>query len=149
MKKFKIPKIIRRIELSEYAPEYEEHFFDVWVNPSREERGAFSANIREIERLKSRIIKLGTKPKDAPDDWKPNEKEIDNATSDIKRLDEKILEWWAYIWSQGDDKKNHCSVDEVREFMEECEESDLGLWMFVTRNTSQMIFDHAAGVKKK
>jgi len=149
MKKFKIPKIIRRLELSEYAPEYEGHYFDVFVNPSRDKRVDFFANVRESELLTERVKMLGMKPEDAPDDWKPNREEIDKITAALVRMNEAILGWWAYVWSQGENEADHCTVDEVRAFLDECRESDVGLWLFVTQKTSEMILNHAAGVKKK
>lgn len=149
MKKFKIPKIIRTLDFKDYAPEYNGHSFDVWVNPSQSERVAFSQVQREIDRLKNRLGKLSTPPEDAPDDWQPNDKEIGTINADVQKLGGKAVDWWALIWSQGEDEASHASPDEVREFMDLCLEDDFGLWLFVTGQSMQMIFDHAAGAKKK
>lgn len=117
--RIEIPKIVKKIELAEYAPEFGEQVIEVWVNPSK-------SVFAEFEELQDRVEDLTNKIKAAKN---ASGDEIHQVTEDSKKLNDDIARWYSAIWSQGE---NPISPSEVTELLEAAKESDPGFqnWLF-------------------
>ena len=114
--KIDIPRVTRPVALSDYAPEFGDQAIQMWVNPPRKVRLAFSDI---MDRYKATLDEL-------------TEAEGDEALSDLAErvveLGGEIYAWYADLWSQGDDE---WTADEVGEFVQACMDTDPGLWDYV------------------
>ena len=115
MPKIEVPKIIRDLDLGEYAKELSGQSIPVWVNPPRKLLIEFSDITKEVQ------------------------SESDSGNN-------KLFGWFATIWSQGDIEETE---ESVLEFALECQDTDPGLWPFVTGKTMWMIFEHRKIEQKK
>lgn len=128
MARIVVPKIVRQLDLREYAEELTGEIC-VWVNPPRgkigEVRGYLLA-ARELAAGGKDVVALGEK---------------------LDALAEAEYGWFAEIWSQGAEE-TRWSVEEVRSLVAGAAETDPGLWNWLMRRTFEMIQAHRDGKKK-
>lgn len=129
--KYLIPKIVRPLDLAEYAPELKGHTVVVWVNPDR----AFVTQRDEL--IEQYNLKL--------DALKDNPEGIEEFKAyTFETFLPGIFGWFAKLWSQGAEDDTHWTVEEIREL----EDADPALAEFMKRRSMQMIQEHRAKEKK-
>lgn len=141
-----IKKIIRPLDLREYAAEMEIEI-EVWVNPPR-------GMLIEYDGLVEAAKNLTTEHTDATEGKREEEKEeisVGIDPTEIARRLEEIggaqMELIARLWSQGPEE-TRWTVEELRELVEKSMDTDPGLWRWLVRKTFRMISEHRAGQKK-
>ena len=160
--KISIPKVVRPIRLSDYAPEFGEQVIGMWVNPSREKRLEFNAAVergREARALFAALVAdddaIARHTKDSTEAEKDHQREFSRLVLDdlenIKELDEderaeqladamkrikahgeEVHAWYAEMWSQGEDK---WTTEEVSELVEVAVKDDPKLWDFIQESS--------------
>ena len=114
--KVNIPKVVRPLPLSDYAPEFGEQVIEMWVNPPRAKRLEFADITRRYKETLDQIT--------ATED----DDELQELVSAMEALAGELHEWYAEMWSQGKDK---WTAEEVKEFAAAALDTDPGLWDFV------------------
>ena len=127
-----IPKIIRPLPLREYAPELVETSLHVWANPPRD----MLARRYELMRLSAQAQEQLGGEGDA------------QAAKTLEQVGEELIAWYAEVWSQGD-PSTHISPDDIRAMIAELNDTDPGLWSWMTVRTLELIAEHRTGQKKR
>ena len=170
--KVNIPRVVRPIALSDYAPEFGEQVIQMWVNPPREKRLAFDsitlegrderimiaaliADEEDIERYttnskeheKDHVRRYAAAVLDAiagVKDLPADEKveRIQGHTNRTDELGEELNSWFAEMWSQGKDEDTHWTAEDVKELIEACLDTDPGLWDFVHESSINALRDY-------
>ncbi len=122
----KIPKIIRDMPLSEYAPEMGEAVLKVWVNPDR----AFVKRFMDISNTTAASGLFGTG--------------IEAATGKAPDTDLLLSAWYAELLSQGP-AGTQVSGEELRDLFEH----DPALWGFIATKCWTLIDEHRTVLEKK
>lgn len=110
--KINIPKGVVAIELSEYLPEMAGQKLFIWVNPPLEKLHAYNALVLDMESEsieQARTTLFPDKPADETGKLSALQKvhAIANRFIVAKKLrkpdslDQRLLDWYAEIWSQG------------------------------------------------
>jgi hypothetical protein len=129
--KIQIKKIVRDLNLGDYDAQYEGLTLKVWVNPDR-------GTIAEREELQAEF------------ETKTQEIRSNNALAEpfLKWVAEvyapAILDWYARLWSQGEDAQTHWSVDEMKEL----DTQDPAMLEWMKRRSVQMAIQHRTQEKK-
>lgn len=143
--KIEIPKVVRPLDLSEYAPEYDGAVIQVWVNPPRAKREEFQQTRMELLRISDEIQELA---KDAQDHNAPEYlAKIKAAGERITALNQGVYAWHAEMWSQGDG--DGWTAEQVAEFADHALDNDPQLWQFALVRTAEMIWEYRSGRQKK
>jgi len=136
-----IEKIIQKLALCEYAPEYGEQVLHVWVNPPRK---LLQARIAEAERGQALTLEMNLLKKAKTDAAIENLRLILVEVGEIGRAS---LVWMADILSQGPDE-TRMSAEELRTFSDACDELDPRFYPWIVKRVWDMIVEYRA-VKKK
>ena len=118
--KISIPKVVRPIRLSDYAPEFGEQVIGMWVNPPREKRLEFVDITERFAEVRGQI--------EATEDAD----ELRELFDRIKALGVEIYTWYAEMWSQGDDE---WTGEDVQALAEAALNTDPGLWDFLQESS--------------
>lgn len=137
--KINIPKIIRELNLSEYAPEYGDACIKIWVNPPRGKMAKFETIRAELLEAYDHAIKS---TEASPDQMQEIGEQIEAANN-------KLYEWLAENWSQSEDPEDHWTVDEIIEMQKSSNDNDPELWRFIMRRSFELILEYREGRKKK
>ena len=136
-----IPKIVKKIELKNYAAEFGETCVEVWVNPPvrlidnlRLARQKFSAASQRI----SEVVSSGQQ---LSEDEKP---EIEQA---IRESEQQQMEIYAELLSQGSEE-TRLGVDELKKLVEETENTDPMFWPWLLTEVIESITEHRYSAKK-
>ena len=122
--KINIPKVVRPIRLSDYAPEFGEQAIQMWVNPPRE--------------LRLRYFDITEDYKAVRDQLEQSE-EGDDLTPLVERVVELangIYAWYAEMWSQGG---GEWTMEDVQEFAQAAMDTDPALWDFVQESSLDVL----------
>ncbi len=132
--KIEIPKIVEKLMLAEYAPEFGDAVMEVWVNPPR----GFIEDLNiAMRRGMDMVI-----PKDKPsEEWRA---EITARMEDI--LTEQ-LRLFAELLSQGSEG-SRVSAEDLRKLVKETGETDPMFWAWVRHRIVEMINAHRNYEKK-
>ena len=152
--KINIPRIVRSVRLSDYAPEYGEQEVWMWVNPPKALTLQFQALTDEDNDLLARITEL-TKPllgDGGEDVGEEAQAEIADALAPLferrQVLAGEVFAWWAEMWSQHHDAETHWTAGEVQELAEAAMEHDPGFWRFLLEQTSATVKDYREQKKR-
>ena len=118
--KINIPRVVRPVRLSDYAPEFGEQTIEMWVNPPREKRLAFAAITAEYKVIQDQLNAA---------------EEGDDTTAQVERIVElagELHAWYAEMWSQGEDE---WTAEDVGELAKVALDTDPGLWDFVQESS--------------
>ena len=136
-----IPKIVKKIELKNYAAEFGEACVEVWVNPPvrlidnlRLARQKFSAASQRI----SEVVSSGQQ---LSEDEKP---EIEQA---IRESEQQQMEIYAELLSQGSEE-TRMGVDELKKMVEETRYADPLFWPWLLTEIIESITGHRSNAKK-
>jgi rRNA maturation endonuclease Nob1 len=159
-------KIIKPLNISEYDPKSPQAL-QVWVNPpvkllqeydeltkKRNEilLELFKLTVEEKKKNRNADAKPGEDVKDAPEAAPSlSEEEIkekrEKYKKDLDKLGEKFVLIYSNLWSQGAEE-THCSVENIKEFIQDSKDHDPGFWGFLTDTTITMIIEHRNYIKK-
>lgn len=130
-----IPRIVRPIELSEYAPELDSVRVYVWVNAPRDFYARHSELMKENDALRAQFD--GTT---APD-------KLAAMGNDLQRIGSEFVEFFRELWSQGKDPETHWTTESVSELI--MLDTDPELYGWLCRRSFELVLDHKARGKKK
>ena len=143
--KFDIPKVVKPLNLSEYAPEYGTYKIMVWVNPPREKIKYQSELLARAIAAQKLMVEIDQKQ---VGEHEGITKSAEDLIREIGAVGDQMVEWFAEIWSQGIDAASHWSADDVRKLVEGSRDTDPQLWSWLTGKTIAMIREHRAAQKK-
>lgn len=140
-------KIIRPIDLGDYAEELRGVVVYVWVNPPR-----------DVMQRYYDLVRASSASQQASDDiqaslgtpTQPALAEIQTITAEAERTARGFLEWWAEIFSQHKDavgQDSHFSAEGLAELM--TSETDPGLYSWLCGRAGDLIREHRSAAKKK
>lgn len=132
--KFKIPKIVKTLDLRRYAPEMDVELH-VWVNPPR-------VKMVELSVLESSVTTLLEQL-----DGKPDDELAKTLAGEIEAIGLQMMAWYQEMWSQGPEE-TRWSAEEVTALVDHSRETDPRLWAWLTGMTRAMISEHRGTVKK-
>jgi hypothetical protein len=143
--KIEIRKIVQPLQLSDYAPEYDDARLMVWVNPPKgllETRTELAERANGLKRELQNALKLSEAEtpmvvKDA----------VKGIAEELAGIGHEMVTWLATIWSQGE-PETQFSAEELQEFILEAEESDPAFYVWLVDQTLLMIYSHRARQKK-
>ena len=127
-----IPKVVKPLQLAEYAEEFGENCLQVWVNPPIKLISELNTNL-----MKVRDIEIPTKKLTLEESAAFEEK--------LKSILDKQLGCYAEILGQGDEK---ITVEDLRQMAEETSDTDPNFWPWVKQKIAAMIAEHRVGIKK-
>lgn len=126
-----IPKIVKRLELAEYAAEFGEAYLEVWVNPP----------VGLLEKLKGSIQRVAQM--DAP----KTKEEIGALEKAIEEVLAEQLGIYAELLSQGSEG-TRLSAEELRKMVENTVETDPLFWSWVKNHVITLVNEHRFNAKK-
>ncbi len=132
--RFHIPKVVRSFSLADYAPEFEEIIFHVWVNPPRERLKALADLGQGVEKIAARLVAA------QDPDGGPIKEELNRAV-------DQVYAWWSDMLSQGPEGERW-TTQELRELASKTADTDPALWPFITRRASALIREHRESARK-
>lgn len=146
--KLEIPKIIEKLKLSDYANEWGDHTFDVWVNPTKEVNSLHDKNIDETNTIIGQFQALKAEKDKNGEDWsktigKEKGIELQKALDEVNR---SSMEWYSIIWSQGEES-NKVTPEEVIALFETAKESDPMFFKWICEKTIEMVINHRVNRK--
>ena len=145
MLKISVPKIVRDLDLGDYADELAGQVIQVWVNPPREKVLTYSDITAEIDGFDAEILKLHKRISEEPENVEELTEQINVLAGRVEKANDALFAWYAVIWSQGDEEE---SAESVREFATSTMDTDPTLWRWVAQSTVLMISDHRKGARK-
>jgi hypothetical protein len=128
-------KIIKRIQLRDYAPEFGSAYLEVWVNPTADLLEKWQAYIMEL--AKAQI------PADLPESAQSPE-DIPELARTIRDLYDRSLQVYSVLLSQGR-KKTRVSVEDLRQLIDRMNDTDPRFWGWVKRQIAELISEHRLG----
>lgn len=132
--KIEIPKIVEKLALAEYAPEFGAAVLEVWVNPPR-------GFIEDLNIAMRRGIDLVI-PKDKP----AEDVRVEMAARMEEILTEQ-LRLFSELLSQGSEA-SRLPAEDLRTMVKETAETDPMFWAWVKRQIVDMINGHRSYEKK-
>lgn len=159
-----IPKVVKKLELSNYHEELKGKFIMVWVNLTRQVHQDY-ADIQEKLRVwsnegKKILDELAKQVEEAQETdkskkeiekiRKKNEKLFDEHMEDVAAVNDEMYAWYAVVFSQHKNEVHHCTAEEVRRMAEASLEQDNGsMWGWISHRTNAMIVQHGNQQLKK
>lgn len=160
----KIPRVVKKLELTNYHKELKNAFIMVWVNLTRAAHLEY-ADIQEETKIwglegKRVTDDLQKQVDEAQAEKKPekelekmrakNEKVFKTYLESIEPINDLMYAWYAQIWSQHENEVHHCTAAEVRAIAETSKKDDNGnFWAWITTRTQAMIIQHGNQHLKK
>lgn len=150
--KFKIPKILRPLRLSEYAPEFgEEAVIQVWVNPPRDALNEHTALALASQAATKRFQEAMKRLQEAEKNKVENLEDLitagTEASKEMAEIGKKLLAWFSTLWSQGPEE-TRWSMEDVTALVEHAAETDPKLWEWLTDESIALIVEHRTLAKK-
>jgi len=137
--KIQYKKVVRPLDLADFAPEYAGAVIQVWVNPTREK-------LQERETIRQGLnTALGKLKESDPD----NVEKLKQITGTIESINDKYYAWLADNWSQAENEETHWTQAEVKELAENLIEDDPALWEFIQKRSFNMLQEYREHYKKK
>lgn len=140
-------KIVREIDLRDFAPELETEI-QVWVNPPRSllmENAGLDEAVRSI-RSELEVMAAAAEPGKEPDEaTRERGRELARRLEEIGNAQAGIF---AQLWSQGSDPESRWTAEEIQALITRCLETDPALWGWLRGRTFRMITEYRAGQKK-
>jgi hypothetical protein len=139
-------KIVRKLDLREYAPEMETEI-QVWVNPPRRLVVECDGIMEAFRAVRVELQKLAEEAKD-PENESAVVARGEQLGKQLNELGEAQMAVLAQLWSQGDDPATHWTTEEINALIERGMDTDPVLWPWMTHRTMLMIKTYRAGQKK-
>jgi len=143
-----VPKIMRPIDLADYAPELvrpdgKPALVWVWVNPPRDLMDRRSRQI-QVGADAYRTL-AGSLPAAGGQTLTDDQRR--RIMSDLHATGLEMASWFAEIWSQHSDAETHWTTDDVTTLG--INETDPSLYPWLQRRTLQLIHEHRDAEKKR
>lgn len=135
MMQITIPRIVRPIELSDYAPELAGVRVYVWVNAPRDFYARHAALLKENDELRAQL------------DSANKQAEIVTLGEAVRKIGAGFVEFFCELWSQADDAETHWTVESVSALI--TLDTDPGLYGWLCRRSFELVLNHKALGKKK
>lgn len=119
--------LVRPLRLAEYAPEFGDAAFWVWLDVPPALIAEYEAALDRAARARQAVVAID----EGGDAAKLAEELVAAADG--------LFAWFAVIWSQGPDPATHWTRDEVRQFVTRAMETDPVLWDWVAHRTTDWI----------
>lgn len=161
--KINFPKIVKEIDLGEYAKEMQGQTIRVWVNPPSGDVVAiadyYKATIDKVESPKAlKLVEnhLAELEKPTEKEKEKHEKAIEFYRERIEELagekyadsHEKYLGYLSSFLSQSENKETRYSVDDLKELEKASKETDPAFWPWFQQRVIDAISEHRLGRKK-
>lgn len=145
-------KIVRPLDLREYAPEMETEI-QVWVNPPRSllvEDAGYTMAVGTVRKGLIELTRLAEEADASGDparieDVRMQGRDLGGQLNELGSAQANIL---SQLWSQGEDPETHWSQDEVVALATRSADTDPALYLWLRRRTFEMISEYRAGQKK-
>ena len=116
-----IPRVVIAVPLKDYAPELDGQHLHVWVNPSIARLNEFRNLVadmqeRDLDKVQTRI-EAPAEPATGLRGMVQSLKRMARSRQ-VQRVDERILAWYAELWSQGP-ADTHWTVRELQQLEEQ------------------------------
>ncbi len=143
-----IPKIVEKLNLSDYAKEFGDQTMDVWVNPDKEVGEMHDRNIERTNLIINKLIELKAERQSKGEKWFEDVGKGLQAEflANLEAADKKAKEWYSIIWSQGEDE-TRVTIEEVSKLAETAKESDPMFFRWICEKTIDMIVAHRVNRK--
>lgn len=138
-----IPRIVRPLNLADYAPEYAGAVIQVWVNPPRGRLTEYVGYLETVSAANKVIADYDTLSDPGGDEYASAEV----AAQSLASTSELLIRWMAEAWSQGP-PDSHWTADEIRQLIDKSVDDDPGLYPWLISSTLWMIRDYRSGQKK-
>lgn len=151
--KIDIPRIVRRLDLGDYAQEMKDAHIFMWVNPPRAKRRELYMISRRIDWVAEAAKLLGPAappPMPPQGDIEPNPFEglsREDIESKADEIQAQLCAWWAEMWSQGE-PETHWTQDEVKTLFTTAGDTDPVLIAFIRSGCLQLMNGHIEGSQK-
>jgi hypothetical protein len=133
----KIPKVIKKLKLAEYAEEFGEATLEVWVNPPSRIPLQLT---KAVDQMRSLVAGL-----DMTKDFSDEEKSKNEARSEAYLADE--IGAMSELLSQGAEE-TRMSAKSLKAMVKETFETDPMFWNWLWNKALAMIIDHRRIAKK-
>ena len=159
-----IPKVVKKLELSNYHDDLKGKFIMVWVNLTRQAHQEY-ADVQEKLRVWSNegkeILEELARQVEAAQEAEKSKKEIEKIRKKNKKLFDEHMEtiasvndemyaWYSQVFSQHKNEVHHCTPEEVRIIAETSRDQDNGsFWGWIADRTNAMIVHHGNQHLKK
>ena len=159
-----IPKVVKKLELSNYHDELKDKFIMVWVNLTRAVHNEYADNQEQlrlwgiegkrivgyIEEKVQEAQQNGKTDKQVEKIREKTSKDFDAHMESVEIINDLMYAWYAEVWSQHKNEVHHCTPDEVRRIAETSNEQDnSNFWGWITTRTHAMIVQHGNQQLKK
>jgi hypothetical protein len=143
-----IPKIVEKLNLSDYAEEWGDQTMSVWVNPTKEISVLHDQNIDDANSVIVKLAELKAERETNGDQWfeefgKTQEADLIAA---LEVTNKNAMDWYSIIWSQGVEN-TRVTAEEVEELAETSQETDPMFYQWICAKTIEMIFAHRVNRK--
>jgi hypothetical protein len=151
--KIEIPRIVRRLDLGDYAGEMKEAHIFMWVNPPRAKRAEIYLISKRIDWVAeaAQLLSPTAPPPVAPQpDMEPNpfiglsREELEAKALEVHA---QLCAWWAEMWSQGEPELRW-TAEEVAEFFAGAADTDPKLISFIRSGCLHLMAEHAERAQK-
>jgi hypothetical protein len=136
--KFEIPKIVKTLNVGEYAAELEPVKIVVWVNPPRALLVRHDEMIAKLATAMSKRLELGA----------GSEVDAGELAKEIEAVRGEMTAVFSELWSAGVDPETRWSAAEIDKLITGMFETDPQLWPWLRNRTIEMIREHREFVKK-
>jgi hypothetical protein len=146
--RLEIPKIVEKLNLSDYAKEFGDQTMSVWVNPDRETNKVHDTNVDVANALIKKLAELNESKKEKGDDWfeATGKKIQEDLVANLEEANRKVTEWYSLIWSQGEEATK-VAPEEVEALAEKALETDPMFFQWLCESTLEMIVAHRVNRK--
>lgn len=134
----RVPKIVRPLNLSDYAPEMAGAVIQVWVNPPRQAVESLEEMAVTSTAIVQRMQRLS----------QDQQADVQELAKDLEPIGHGLMAWFAENWSQAQDEGTHWSPEEVEKLINEVRDTDPLLWPWLMARTRAMIREYRDGSKK-
>ncbi len=148
---FKIPKIYKKIELKDYAAEWEDQSLSVWINLPRSmvnEQFAWAEAYNELSKRinenNAKVFELGTKKAGRKDEISKLKTEIDQWMERKRELGEKLDEWYSKVFF---DNGEPVTKESISELFRNAEDTDPQFKAWLQLQALTAIYDHRSAQK--
>lgn len=148
--KLNIAKVIRSLDLAEYAEAYKGQTVHVWVNPDMGTLRRRELLVEKYNRMLKDMLDLGKQVDGIPE--AARQAMAEQARTQIEAFNtfalgeftDGINKWFAELWSQGSDPATHWTVEELVNL----NEHDPALYQWMKNQSVEMLERHREREKK-
>jgi len=148
--KFEIPKIVKVLNVGEYAEELKAVKLVVWINPPRGLLKRYFEWVEKVGRVPHPPAGEPHPPAPSPTSGEGGEEGEGEKReeAEMARLTDEVEAIFAELWSAGPDEGTHWTAEEIDRLIEGMGDTDPQLWPWLRDRTLAMIWEHRERTKK-